>query len=134
MNRALLSRTTGGLAALCLFTFAGSASAKIRLDGLITWGNGLGDLRYNPTLPDPGVMSGPSNDLSVAPLPGFNGLPGVNDFKPAQSSIANGDIDNVASIGYPDANPCNSCGATQHVSQVNVCYRGAVDPHDAVAD
>jgi hypothetical protein len=128
MNQGLPSARVRPLAALALVLLALPASAKDLIDGLIVYGNSA-DLRYQCTAADPGYLSYSNNDLGVAPLPGFSPVFPSVDFQPDPSSIASGNIDNVATLAYQDADPCNGCGALRFVEQT--CFRGAIDPNGA---
>ncbi len=128
MNQGLLSGRVRALAAFGLVLLAGPTNAKDLIDGLIVYSNSA-HLRYQCTAPDPGYLANPNNDLGVAPLPGFSPVFPSTDFQPGPTSIASGNIDNVATLAYVDTDSCNSCGATRFVEQT--CFRGAIDPDGA---
>lgn len=77
------------------------------------------------------LVARPLNDTGINPLLGNPLYPNMN-WVPANTSIASGNVDDIAEIVYTVADDCDTCGASRVFEQV--CYRGALPPSDIGAD
>jgi hypothetical protein len=141
-KRALDARRSRLLAALpALALAAGPAAAQHTFDGNITIVFQNGGPNFNAGV---GLCAGttaslramPHNDEFLALPAGFWG--GVDPrwpntvWRPSATSVASGDIDDVATIAHVVADPCNGCGV--HRAFTQTCYRGAIDPNAPGSD
>ncbi|MGQ0722857.1 MAG: T9SS type A sorting domain-containing protein [Candidatus Eiseniibacteriota bacterium] len=142
-KRALDIRRPGWLLAALpvLALVAGPAAAQHTFDGNITIVFQNGGPNFNAgaglcVAQTTAIRAMPHNDEFLALPAGFWG--GVDPrwpntvWRPSATSVASGDIDDVATIAHVVADTCNACGHNRKFTQT--CYRGAIDPNNPGSD